>query len=251
MSRKRDSVPSPRTWTPPASTMRCLRTTAGALPDSGRLDGAIALGGSLGVYDPRLLETRRWIRNAVLSGLPFLGICLGGQLLASALGARVARGRPELGLHDIFLTDAAERDPLFAGLPGRLQVFGWHEDAFDLAPGAVPLAGSISCTYQAFRFDAAAYGLQFHPEVRVDDLFRWRGVAGYRTSPSGPAATSTRWRSDYSARRRHSARSPSNCSSVGCTWRRASPRSARRRARRRDRAPERDRRPSRQRRLPP
>lgn len=157
-----------------------LRATAGALPDSGRFDGAIALGGSVGAYDPKLLETRRWIRNAVLSGLPFLGVCLGGQLLASALGARVARGRPELGLHDVFLTDAAERDPLFAGLPGRLQVFGWHEDSFDLAPGAVPLAGSISCTYQAFRFDAAAYGLQFHPEVRVDDLVRWRGVAGYR-----------------------------------------------------------------------
>ena len=157
-----------------------LRTTAGALPDSGRFDGAIALGGSLNVYDPQLLETRRWIRSAVLSGLPFLGLCLGGQLLASAFGARVARGRPELGLHDIFLTDAAERDPLFAGLPRRLQVFGWHEDAFALAPGAVPLAGSISCTYQAFRFDAPAYGLRFHPEVRVDDLVRWRGVARYR-----------------------------------------------------------------------
>ena len=83
-------------------------------------------------------------------GLPFLGICLGGQLLARALGAVVARGRPEAGLHDVFLTDAADHDPLFAGLPRRLQVFGWHEDSVDLARGAVPLAGSIECTYQAF-----------------------------------------------------------------------------------------------------
>jgi GMP synthase (glutamine-hydrolysing) len=157
-----------------------LSTRGDALPGFGRFDGAIALGGSLGADDHRLLEARGWIRNAVLSGLPFLGVCLGGQLLASALGARVAGGQPELGLHDIFLTDAAERDPLFAGLPRRLRVFGWHEDSFGLAPGAVPLAGSIRCTYQAFRFGGAAYGLQFHPEVRVDDFVSWRGVAGYR-----------------------------------------------------------------------
>lgn len=113
-------------------------------------------------------------------GLPFLGICLGGQLLARALGAVVARGRPEAGLHDVFLTDAADHDPLFAGLPRRLQVFGWHEDSVDLARGAVPLAGSIECTYQAFRFGAAVYGLQFHPEVGAEHVARWREVPGYK-----------------------------------------------------------------------
>jgi GMP synthase-like glutamine amidotransferase len=157
-----------------------LSTTKGALPDHDEFDGAIALGGSLGADDPRLLETRRWIRDSVRSGLPFLGVCLGGQLLAAALGARVRRDRPEAGVHDIFLTEAGERDPLFAGLPRRLEVFGWHEDAFDLPPGAVPLAGSLVCTYQAFRFGAAAYALQFHPEVRADDLAGWRAVEGYR-----------------------------------------------------------------------
>ena len=158
-----------------------VRTTAGALPGSGGFDGVIALGGSLGVHDARLGEARGWIRNAVLAGVPFLGVCLGGQLLASALGARVARGRAEVGLHDIFLTEAAGRDALFSGLPRRLEVPGWHEDSFDLVRGAVPLAGSVECTYQAFRFGAAAYGLQFHPELRADDLARWRGVDGYRT----------------------------------------------------------------------
>jgi GMP synthase-like glutamine amidotransferase len=157
-----------------------LCTTAGALPDHRAFDGTIALGGSLGVHDARLLPAHEWVRDAVLAGQPFLGVCLGGQLLASALGARVARGRPEVGVHDIHLTDAAERDPLFGGLPARLAVLGWHEDAFDLPRGAVPLAGSIRCTYEAFRFGPAAYGLQFHPEVRVEELGRWRHVAGYR-----------------------------------------------------------------------
>lgn len=166
-----------------------VATLHAPLPDAGGLDGAIALGGSLNVYDPRLLETRRWILNAVLRGLPFLGVCLGGQLLASALGARVERAaRPELGIHDIFLTDAAKQDALFEGLPRRLTVFGWHEDCFDLPPGAVPLAGSIRCTDQAFRFGVAAYGLQFHPEVRARQLARWVGLPGYRSLFGGDAA---------------------------------------------------------------
>jgi GMP synthase (glutamine-hydrolysing) len=151
------------------------------LPNPGEFDGAIALGGSLGAYDPRLRETRRWIRSGVLRGLPFLGICLGGQLLASALGAAVKRqAQPELGVHDVYLTDAARRDPVFCRLPRRLPVFGWHEDRFELPVGAVPLAGSMACTYQAFRFGAVAYGLQFHPEVRTGDLAHWAGVPGYR-----------------------------------------------------------------------
>ena len=59
-------------------------------------------------------------------------------------------------------------------------MFSWHEDGFTLPPGAVPLAGSLARTNQAFRFGRAAYGLQFHPEVRADDLARWRGVSRYR-----------------------------------------------------------------------
>jgi GMP synthase (glutamine-hydrolysing) len=108
-------------------------------------------------------------------------VCLSGQLLASALGAPVVRqARPELGVHDVYLTDAGRRDPLFSGLAGRLAVFGWHEDRFELPPGAVPLAGSIACTYEAFRFDVAAYGLQFHPEVRAGELASWAYLPDYR-----------------------------------------------------------------------
>jgi GMP synthase (glutamine-hydrolysing) len=146
-----------------------VETLRDPLPDPGAFDGAIALGGSLNADNPRLLEIRRWIRHGVLRGLPFLGVCLGGQLLARALCAAVDRqAQAEVGVHDVYLTEAARRDPLFSSLPGRLAVFGWHEDRFELPPGAVPLAGSIACTYQAFRF-GAAYALQFHPEVRAGD----------------------------------------------------------------------------------
>jgi GMP synthase-like glutamine amidotransferase len=159
-----------------------VRTGHGPLPDASSFDGAIALGGSLHAYEPGLSETRRWIRNSVLRGLPFLGICLGGQLLATALGGVVSRGpKPELGVHGIFLTRAATGDPLLDGLPRYLSVFGWHEDGFELPREATHLASSIGYRQQAFRFGAAAYGLQFHPEVRVADLHRWARVAGYQS----------------------------------------------------------------------
>jgi GMP synthase-like glutamine amidotransferase len=115
-----------------------------------------------------------------LQDTPFLGVCLGSQLLATALGGFVGRASPpEAGVHDVFLTNAARHDPLFCELPGRFPVFGWHEDAFELPRGVVPLAGSIACEHQAFRFGASAYGLQFHPEVRPRDLGRWPAVPGY------------------------------------------------------------------------
>ncbi len=72
------------------------------MPDSRRFDGTIALGESLGVPDARLLAPHDWVRDAVLAGRPFLGVCLEGQLLASALGARIACGRLKVGIHDVF-----------------------------------------------------------------------------------------------------------------------------------------------------
>jgi GMP synthase (glutamine-hydrolysing) len=167
-----------------------LETTMGlALPDATLFDGVLVLGGSRGAHDVALLETRRWIRDAVLRETPFLGICLGGQLFASALGGKIESGpRPEVGLHDIFLTEAAAHDPLFVGLPPRLRVFGWHQDGFSLPRGAVPLAGSIAYTNQAFRWGASAYGLQFHVEARPRDLQRWKQVPDYARLVDGAGA---------------------------------------------------------------
>jgi GMP synthase (glutamine-hydrolysing) len=149
------------------------------LPAADELDGAIVLGGSLGV-DEVSLDTRRWLGDSVRGGLPCFAVCLGAQLLAGALGANVTRGRAELGVHDLFLLDTARHDPLFAGLPRRVAVFSFHQDGFDLPPRAIPLAGSLECTYHAFRFGVAAYGFQFHPEIRREDIVRWGNVSGYR-----------------------------------------------------------------------
>src|SRR5687768_8361619 len=148
-----------------------------SLPDAAAFDGAIVLGGSLPAFDPTLRETRGWIGDAVAQNVPVLGICLGSQLLAAALGGSVGPAlHPEVGVHDVFRTHGGSRDQLFSRLPARFPVFGWHEDAFELPRGAVPLAGSIACEHQAFRYGTSAYGLQFHPEVRVGDLHRWAGV---------------------------------------------------------------------------
>ena len=156
-----------------------VHTLDGPLPPAGAFDGAIALGGSLSAHDERLVTERRWIRDAVLAGVPFLGICLGAQLLAAGLGARVERqARPEIGVHDVYLTPAAGQDPLFAGFPARLRVAGWHGDRFSLPRGAVLLAGSAHA-YQAFRLETAAYGLQFHPELRADAVAEWARLPGY------------------------------------------------------------------------
>ena len=150
------------------------------LPDADEIDAVIVLGGSMAADDPALLGTRQWIRNAVLRDVPLFGVCLGGQLLAAALGGDVGPASPpEVGVHDVFLTNGGRSDPLFGDLPGRFPVFGWHEDAFELPRGAIPLAGSLACEHQAFRFGANAYGIQFHPEVRRADLDRWASVPRY------------------------------------------------------------------------
>jgi GMP synthase-like glutamine amidotransferase len=149
------------------------------LPAVVEYDGTIVLGGSLDI-DHVLPDARRWLGDSVRRGLPCFAVCLGAQLLADALGARIFQGQPELGVHDIYLLDAARHDPLFADLPDRIKVFSFHEHSFDLAPDAIPLAGSLHCAHHAFRFGVAAYGFQFHPEVRAEDLGRWSTVPGYR-----------------------------------------------------------------------
>lgn len=146
--------------------------------DPRRLAGLIVLGGPMNADEvdrhPLLRPEVELIRQTVAADLPVLGICLGAQLLAEALGGRVYRHtHKEIGWYDVEFTKAAANDPLWGGLAGRQTLFHWHGDTFDLPPGAVPLATSNSCTAQAFRLGTRVYGLQFHLEVTAPIIQRW------------------------------------------------------------------------------
>ena len=144
------------------------------LDEVGDFDGLVVLGGPTGVHDdahPWLADERRLMAAAVDAGIGVLGICLGAQQLAAALGAPVTTGpRPEIGLGSVVLTAAGRRDPLFGPEYGGLgspevACVHWHGDTFGLPEGAVHLAATRAFPHQAFRVGERAYGLQFHVEV--------------------------------------------------------------------------------------
>lgn len=148
------------------------------IPEIERIAALIVLGGSMGANDdnayPFLVEIKGLIRKVVAAEIPYLGICLGGQLLAAALGATVVSHRwEELGMLPAFLTSAGERDLLFAGIGEQFATFQWHHDSFDIPEGAVLLASSAGCPHQAFRVGRCVWGVQFHPEVTETIIRDW------------------------------------------------------------------------------
>jgi GMP synthase (glutamine-hydrolysing) len=150
--------------------------------------GLIVLGGTMSANDgeqfPFLLAELDWLRAAVRRNVPTLGICLGAQLLAKALGAEVYRSpRAEIGWYEIELLPGAADDRLLHGRSPAETVFHWHRDTFDLPAGAVHLAQSPACRQQAFRAGEAAYGLQFHVEMVPELMELWlRDFAGKSAS---------------------------------------------------------------------
>jgi GMP synthase (glutamine-hydrolysing) len=150
----------------------------------------IFLGGVMSANDdlPFLRREVEHIRAAVVRGQPVLGICLGAQLIAKALGARVYKNAiAEIGWAPITFTHAAQHDPLFADLPPSETVFHWHGDTFDLPDGAELLASSLQCRHQAFRFGDRVYGLQFHLEVTAEMIAQW---CAEEANPIDPTAHS-------------------------------------------------------------
>lgn len=148
-------------------------------PDLSGYGAILVMGGFMSVHDrdryPHLARTEELLRQAVARDVPALGICLGGQLLASALAGEVTRNpEPEIGVGTVMLTAAGRADPLLAGLPEELPVFQWHGETFStLPPGATLLAWSPACRHQAFRVGRRGYGLQFHFEVTEEMVAAW------------------------------------------------------------------------------
>ena len=148
------------------------------LPDPTLYQAIVVLGGPQHLYAdthlPYIAQEQEMLRQAVAQDIPTLGICLGGQLLASALGADVHRHHSsEIGFYRIPFTEAGLQDPLFAGLPGHQLAFHWHSDVFELPIGSILLASNEVAPNQAFRYGPSAYGLQFHIELNTEIATIW------------------------------------------------------------------------------
>lgn len=157
------------------------------LPAGGGENPILLLGGYMGVNErerlPYLQRAADWVAGEVAAGRYLLAICLGGQLLAHALGALVhSQRRQEKGVTEIALTDAGRVDPLFSGLPDPFTSFEWHNDSFDLPVAATHLATTETCFGQAFRYQNA-WGLQFHPEVDEQIVADWCQRTGAGDAP--------------------------------------------------------------------
>jgi len=152
-----------------------LYQTGAPLPDIAAYDALIFLGGPMSVNDdlPFLRREMEFIRQAMARRQPILGICLGAQLIARALGAAVRRNSSkEIGWYALRFTEAAAGDRLFDGLSMET-VFHWHGETFDLPPGAELLASSDLCRHQAYRIGDRVYALQFHLEVTPEMIADW------------------------------------------------------------------------------
>jgi GMP synthase (glutamine-hydrolysing) len=146
--------------------------------DPTEFDAILAMGGFQHVGEnekyPYLVEVESMICKAIAEDIPYLGICLGGQLLAHALGAPVKKHSiTPLGFYNVQTTVMGKDDPLFHGLPDSVQVFHWHEDTFDIPQEAIQLACNAQTENQAFRYGRHAYGTQYHIEVTPELIDIW------------------------------------------------------------------------------
>lgn len=155
-----------------------VKVEAEPIPDFTQYDAIVVFGGPQNANEddkyPYFVPEKVMIRKAVEQEIPFLGICLGGQLLATVLGGEVKRHTlTEIGFSNVRFTEEGKSDPLYARLPGYQTVYQWHEDIFEIPPGAVRLATSEKTENQAFRYGRNAYGLQYHIELTPEMLNTW------------------------------------------------------------------------------
>ncbi|WP_037673486.1 type 1 glutamine amidotransferase [Streptomyces globisporus] len=164
-----------------------------ALPGTpGGHAGLIVLGGAVNCEDdeaaPWLPGVRALVREAVAGEVPLLGICLGGQIVAHALGGSVSRRPqgPEVGAVPLRRLPAAGGDPVLGGVPEGAPAAQWHwDEVVRLPAGAVPLLTGDDCPYQAFRVGGAAWAVQFHPEVGAETVAAWAAADGEQLRSAG------------------------------------------------------------------
>ncbi len=156
------------------------------IPALGGYDQLWAMGGPMDVWqedqNPWLAAEKRAIREAVVDrAMPYLGVCLGHQLLAAALGGRVGKAaQTEVGVLDVELTPAGRDDPLFAGIEDRFKALQWHGAEVQAPPpGAAVLARSPLCAVQAMRVGPRAYGMQYHCELQPQTVGDWAMIPAY------------------------------------------------------------------------
>ncbi len=147
----------------------------GVFPTPDKYDLLLVMGGPMSVGDEReypwLVEEKHCIERAVDGDKAVLGICLGAQLIADVLGAKVYRNsHREIGWYPVRRIPEAAGEPVFAVFPETFDAFHWHGDTFSLPSGSVRLAESEACANQAFVFEERVYGLQFHAEVTKDGV---------------------------------------------------------------------------------
>jgi GMP synthase-like glutamine amidotransferase len=141
------------------------------LPPVEEIDWLIVMGGPMGISDenkfPWLKEEKNFILQAIQCERRVLGICLGAQLIASVLGAKVGRNpHKEIGWHEVRLTEEGKTSKIFGNFPEQFVAFHWHGDAYELPAGSRRLAQSEACREQAFVYNDRVLGLQFHLDVR-------------------------------------------------------------------------------------
>lgn len=143
-------------------------------PALDKIDWLIIMGGPMGVYDegayPWLRQEKEFIRQAIAGGKTVIGICLGAQLIAHVLGARVyPNPGKEIGWFPVSIAPETRPGPVAEGSP-ELMVFHWHGDTFDLPENAVRIASSAACRNQGFLYNERVLGLQFHPEATASSV---------------------------------------------------------------------------------
>ena len=158
-----------------------------ALPSLDGFDALWVMGGPMDVWEedlhPWLIGEKALIREAVLGrSLPFLGLCLGHQLLGEALGGKVGLAKtPEIGVSSVDLTAAGQTSGFFYGVPDRFEVLQWHSaEILELPDGAVPLAHSQACRHQAISYGNHAFSAQFHVEIEPETVKNWAGISAYK-----------------------------------------------------------------------